>query len=89
MSYNWQEKDWPEFLYDLSGAEEALLTFAERMGRQTALTVSMNQAGGDERQDMYILDRGIEGDAGFTGSREQGPVRSLWGGRSRGYNANL
>jgi len=47
MSYNWQEKDWPEFLYDLSGADETLLAFAERMGRQTALTVSMNQAGGE------------------------------------------
>jgi Fic family protein len=37
MSYNWQEKDWPEFWHDLSGAEEALLAFAERMGQASGL----------------------------------------------------
>jgi Fic family protein len=37
MSYNWQQSDWPEFRYDLSGIEEALLTFAERTGRASGL----------------------------------------------------
>jgi Fic family protein len=37
MRYNWQQKDWPEFHYDLSGLEDALLAFAERTGRASGL----------------------------------------------------
>ena len=37
MLYNWQQSDWPEFRYGLSGVEEALLTFAERTGRASGL----------------------------------------------------
>jgi len=37
MSYNWQQKDWPEFRYDLSGVEDTLLAFAERTGRASGL----------------------------------------------------
>lgn len=37
MRYNWQEKDWPEFRYDLSVVEDALLAFAERTGRTGGL----------------------------------------------------
>jgi Fic family protein len=37
MTYNWQQSDWPEFRYDLSGLEEVLLTLAERTGRASGL----------------------------------------------------
>lgn len=37
MRYSWQQSDWPEFRYDLSGVEEVLLTFAERTGRASGL----------------------------------------------------
>lgn len=37
MGYNWQQKDWPEFRYNLSGVEDALLAFAERTGRASGL----------------------------------------------------
>lgn len=37
MLYNWQQPDWPEFRYNLSGIEEILLTFAERTGRASGL----------------------------------------------------
>src|SRR5215472_10425436 len=37
MTYNWQQKDWPEFRYNLSGADDALLAFAERTGRASGL----------------------------------------------------
>ena len=37
MLYNWQQSDWPEFQYDLSGPEEVLLTLAERTGRASGL----------------------------------------------------
>ena len=37
MIYNWQQKDWPEFRYDLSGIDDALLAFSERTGRASGL----------------------------------------------------
>lgn len=37
MGYNWQENDWPEFRYDLTRVEDALLAFAERTGRAGGL----------------------------------------------------
>ncbi|MEL6623889.1 MAG: Fic family protein [Bacteroidota bacterium] len=33
MTYNWEQEDWPNFQYDLSGQEEFLLQFAENQGR--------------------------------------------------------
>ena len=43
MSYNWQENDWPEFRYDLSGAGDALLAFAERTGQASGLLLTYSQ----------------------------------------------
>ena len=37
MEYNWQQKGWSEFRYNLSGVEDALLAFAERTGRASGL----------------------------------------------------
>lgn len=33
MKYNWQQKEWPEFSYDLLEVEDALYTFAQQVGR--------------------------------------------------------
>ena len=43
MTYNWQQKDWPEFRYDLTDVEDALLAFAERMGRASGLLTGLNE----------------------------------------------
>lgn len=37
MLYNWQQPDWPEFRYNLSGIEEALFTLAEKTGQASGL----------------------------------------------------
>ncbi len=37
MSYNWQQPDWPEFRYDLSGIQETLFKLAEKTGRASGL----------------------------------------------------
>lgn len=37
MPYNWQQPDWPEFQYELSGIEEALFKLAEKIGRASGL----------------------------------------------------
>jgi hypothetical protein len=37
MAYNWQQKDWPHFHYDLRGIEDVLLAFAEKTGLASGL----------------------------------------------------
>lgn len=36
MTYNWQYKDWPQFLYDLTKVEDALYHYTEKLGHVTA-----------------------------------------------------
>lgn len=43
MAYNWQQEEWPEFRYDLSGADDALLAFAERTGRASGLLKGLSE----------------------------------------------
>ena len=35
--YNWQQKDWPNFMYDLTSTEEDLFLFAEKVGKVTGI----------------------------------------------------
>ncbi len=44
MSYNWQQKDWPEFRFDLSGIEDALFSFAEESGHVSGILKTMPEA---------------------------------------------
>ncbi|MDH5564297.1 MAG: Fic family protein [Nitrospirota bacterium] len=37
MAYNWQQKDWPHFQYDLTDVEDVLLAFAEKTGLASGL----------------------------------------------------
>lgn len=37
MAYNWEQPDWPNFRYDLSGIQDSLLLLAERTGRANGL----------------------------------------------------
>ncbi len=37
MTYNWQQPDWPEFWYDLSGIEETLFQLADKTGQASGL----------------------------------------------------
>ncbi len=41
MPYNWQQEDWPDFRYDLSGIEDVLFAFAERTGRAGGLLTGL------------------------------------------------
>ena len=42
MPYNWQQIDWPQFRYDLSGLEEIFLTFAEKTGEVAGLVKGLS-----------------------------------------------
>jgi Fic family protein len=44
MEYNWQQADWPEFRYDLSGIEGELLAFAEKAGQVGGLLRALPEA---------------------------------------------
>ena len=57
MTYNWQQKDWPEFRYDLKSLENALLTFAEKTGRLQGLFEGLSEAAQTETLlDMLVIE---------------------------------
>lgn len=37
MTYNWQQKDWPHFTYQLQSVEDELLLFAQKTGRSSGI----------------------------------------------------
>lgn len=37
LLYNWQQKDWPNFTYSLTGVEDELFSFAERVGHVSGI----------------------------------------------------
>jgi len=39
--YNWQRSDWPQFRYDVSGVETALLEFADKAGQINGILMSL------------------------------------------------
>jgi Fic family protein len=43
MPYNWQQKDWPDFTYTLSGVEDFLFHFAERTGHVSGLLKTLSE----------------------------------------------
>lgn len=49
--YNWQQNDWPEFTYNLSGLEEKLFIFAERVGRISGIWETLPE---DTQQEAMI-----------------------------------
>ena len=51
MIYNWQQKDWPHFTYDLSSVEDDLFAFAEQVGRVSGMLEALPE---DTRIDVII-----------------------------------
>jgi len=51
MSYNWQQKDWPEFTYNLLPAEDDLLLFAEKAGHISGILKTLPE---DEQTEAII-----------------------------------
>ncbi len=56
MTYNWQQHDWPDFRYDLSPVEDALLTLAEKTGRTSGLLRGLKE----ETQIQAMVDVMVE-----------------------------
>ncbi len=52
MQYNWQQEDWPNFRYDLSGLEGLLLELAEGQGKISGLL----QALPDDMKERSVVD---------------------------------
>lgn len=49
--YNWQLKDWPQFKFSLSGVENELLTFSEKVGRVSGILEGLPE---DTQQGVII-----------------------------------
>ncbi|MDO7172626.1 DUF4172 domain-containing protein [Mariniflexile sp. AS56] len=43
MTYNWQQKDWTKFSYDISKLEDKLYAFAEKSGRISGILKAMTR----------------------------------------------
>lgn len=41
MKYNWQQPDWPDFQYDLSGIQDVLFSYAEKTGQVNGILKSL------------------------------------------------
>ena len=55
MIYNWQQKGWPDFKYELDGIEEALFSFAEKAGHISgALKAMPEEAQTSEIEGEYV-----------------------------------
>lgn len=52
MKYNWQQKDWPNFRYDLSGLEGSLFSFAEKTGLLSGMLKGLPE----NMQDEAVID---------------------------------
>jgi len=51
MIYNWQQPDWPDFKYDLTGIEDIMFSFAEEMGRVSGI---LNALSKDSQSDTLV-----------------------------------
>jgi Fic family protein len=56
-SYNWQQKDWPNFRFSLAAVEGELLLFAEKLGRVSGILEALPQATQQETMiDMMLAE---------------------------------
>lgn len=51
MSYNWQQKDWPNFTYDFHSIEDDLFLFAQKTGHVTGILKALPE---DAQQETII-----------------------------------
>lgn len=51
MKYNWQQEDWPDFTYDLTGMDARLLAFSECAGRVSGMIEALSE---DVKIDVII-----------------------------------
>ena len=52
MTYNWQQKNWPHFTYELSGVEDVLFVIAEKVGQASGLFAGLPE----EAQQEALVD---------------------------------
>ena len=51
MTYNWQQKDWPNFKFSLNGVEGELLAFSEKVGRVSGILEALPE---EAKQDVIV-----------------------------------
>jgi Fic family protein len=50
-TYNWQQKDWPQFKFSLDGVEDDLLIFSEKVGRVSGIFEALPE---ETKQDVIV-----------------------------------
>ncbi|WP_194768694.1 Fic family protein [Tamlana sp. I1] len=60
MQYNWQHKNWPNFIYDTSGIEEIVLNFALETGEVKGLIEGLTEESQQEAILQFMIDEAIK-----------------------------
>jgi Fic family protein len=60
MRYNWQQRDWPNFTYNLQGLEDVLFEITERMGRATGLIKALPEKLQDEALIEFMVSEALK-----------------------------
>jgi Fic family protein len=57
MKYNWQQSDWPEFRYDLSGIEQDLIAYQQKLGKLHGLVSALSaESLSDTIVDLMVME---------------------------------
>ena len=60
MMYNWQQKDWPQFQYDLDKMEDRPYAFAEKLGRISGVLKALPKEDHVQAQINILVDEAIK-----------------------------
>lgn len=93
MTYNWQQKDWPEFRYDLTEIEDLLLDLAEKVGRASGLLKGLPEDTQSETLIELMVSEApktseIEGER-LSRKDVMSSIRNKLGRNNLGFNRNL
>ena len=59
-TYNWQQKDWPNFRYDLTSIHESLLAIAEKSGLVSGKIAHLDQTDRTEAQISLMIEEAVK-----------------------------
>lgn len=60
MMYNWQQKDWPYFRFELGKLEDRLYAFAEKLGRMSGVLKALPKEDQAQTQINILVDEAIK-----------------------------
>jgi Fic family protein len=53
--YNWEQDDWPNFTFTLTGVEDDLITFSEKLGRVTGAVDALPMIRREKKLPVFLI----------------------------------